>query len=321
MLDVNEAGRCLRGGLTLFILLLAFRYMLLPTLVDWLKKETVMQENLDLSEALPQGTSTSLRASNGEIVSRVDLDRVAGLTGQFAQDEGVLLAKAALAGDQAALDEFHAGVGLVLSSVTDHDEGEGVRLVMHEMDEKIDGREGHQRGAVRACFEAGGARIDAAELVAWILSPEGRAALDNRGITVPVLATDLPAGTLTPEEAILAARNVGVDLTCGECAAEFYTGYPATLSGPREHEPYCKTIMNLRLAGADTDGAGWQRDAPPHGVCCLVTTLAASGERGVTLGVLAPDHEGTAWFSHGERLQGVIAWMKLPVAAKDEVPL
>jgi hypothetical protein len=140
-----------------------------------------------------------LRTSIGEVVRRVDLDRAAGTPGRFlrenpkvAGDEGVRLAKAALAGDQAALDKFHGLAGLVLPGVTEYCEGSVVRLILSEVDEKTANLK-VQNTTVRATFQATNQSgydstcIDAGELVAWILSPEGRAALACRGVTIPVL--------------------------------------------------------------------------------------------------------------------------------------
>lgn len=125
--------------------------------------------------------SEDFHVSNGEVVRRLDLERAAG-TGSFTQaDEsvatyrGVDLARAALAGDQAALDEFHDQAGLALSGVTEYAEGGAVRLLLSE-------------GAIFAVMNKAGeacAVIDAAEFVAWIYSSKGQAALKLRGVTVP----------------------------------------------------------------------------------------------------------------------------------------
>jgi hypothetical protein len=148
-------------------------------------------------ESLSQEPQDDLHASNGEIVRRIDLERAAGTPGRFigsdptlAGYKGVRLARAALIGDQTALDEFHDRAGLVLPS-TDMDNV--VRLVMHPTCEVILGSEDapvHQHGETPAAFKVtnqdGGdsAYIDAAMLVTWILSPEGRAALTRRGVAV-----------------------------------------------------------------------------------------------------------------------------------------
>jgi hypothetical protein len=146
--------------------------------------------------------SSDFRASCGEIVRRKDLDRAAG-TGKFrgadpdvAGYEGVNLAKAALAGDQAALDAFHEIVGLALPGVTEYVERKVVRITELEIEDdlpgvEIQGAPVRQRGESRVVIEAvneGGnncTQVDAADLVAWILSPDGRAALKRRGIDVP----------------------------------------------------------------------------------------------------------------------------------------
>ena len=164
------------------------------------------------------------RTTYGEVVRRVDLDRAAGTPGKFTHEdpgvagfEGVSLAKAALAGDQAALDEFHERAGLALPGVTEYGEGHVVRLVMLEIDDEVAGLEVRgtpvrQRGEVRAVFDAANqdghdcTYVDAAQLVAWILSPEGRAALARRGVVIdsgqPMAAPDEPAAKRTiPEDA------------------------------------------------------------------------------------------------------------------------
>jgi hypothetical protein len=129
--------------------------------------------------------NNDFHASNGEVVRRRDLERAAG-TGSFTQaDEsvatcrGIDLARAALAGDQAALDKFHDQAGIALSGVTEDAEGEAVRLLLGEC-------------AVFAVTTKAGevcAVIDAAELVAWIYSSEGQAALKHRGVALGSLAT------------------------------------------------------------------------------------------------------------------------------------
>jgi len=48
---------------------------------------------------------------------------------------------------------------------------------------------------------------------------------------------------LTDEEAVIACKNIGYDLTCGACAEVFYTGG----SWGVEHEPDCVTIPELKF--------------------------------------------------------------------------
>jgi hypothetical protein len=140
------------------------------------------------SQDVVSGATGDLRTSNGEVVRRADLDRAAGRAGLVPGDprvagyEGIRLARAALAGDRAALDEFHELAGLVLPGVTEHGEGNVVRLVRLVPYKKSD-----SRIMLRATNECGNncTVVDAAELVAWIVSPEGRAALACRGIVPP----------------------------------------------------------------------------------------------------------------------------------------
>jgi len=277
-----------------------------------------MQKNPDQRDEV-----NDLHTSQGEVVRHVDLDRAAGTPGRFVREnpnvagyEGVRLAKAALAGNQAALDAFHALAGLVLPGVTEYGEGDVVRLVMCKVDEKVGPVSQH--GVARALFQATNenknncTRIDAAELVTWILSPGGQAALARRGIDISALVS---ASTLTHEEAIVAARNVGVDLTCGECAAMFYTGYPSAPGHPPEHAPSCRT-------GALAVAVGWRRDAPPRGVRCLVTWTGSedSARPRVNVASVSPDHDEERWFSNGQPLHNVIAWMLAPEPAEDKAP-
>lgn len=175
-----------------------------------------MQKNPDQKASSKQDEADDLRTSLGEVVRRVDLDRAAGAPSRFVHDdpsvagyEGVELARAALAGDQAALDEFHELAGLALPGVAEYSEGDAVRLVMSEIDEEVEGLEVQgepvcrRADDARAAFQATNENrnnctlIDAAELVAWVLSPEGRAALARRGVIVPILATE----ALTPVQA------------------------------------------------------------------------------------------------------------------------
>lgn len=143
--------------------------------------------------------TSDFQASSGEVVRRADLERAAGV-GRFsradprvADYEGVALARAALAGDQAALDTFHDLAGLVLPGVTEHGEGDAVRLVLvGEVQDKAE-----TRAAFQAVNQGGNdaTLIDAAEIVTWILSPEGRAALERRRTFVPIFAVDLAVST------------------------------------------------------------------------------------------------------------------------------
>ncbi len=52
---------------------------------------------------------------------------------------------------------------------------------------------------------------------------------------------DQPCG-LTHAELIIAGRNFGLDLSCGACAAQFYTGY-----GGYQHDDTCTTEHLTRL--------------------------------------------------------------------------
>ncbi len=120
-----------------------------------------------------------LITSYGETVRRVDLEHAASnhVSGaRVAGYAGVELAKKALDGDLAALDQFHELAGLV-TGVSEHGEGWPVRLT----------NEDGGRVVFQATNENGFACtvVDAAELASWILSPVGKQALARRGIIVP----------------------------------------------------------------------------------------------------------------------------------------
>jgi hypothetical protein len=125
------------------------------------------------------GGMDEFRTSSGEVVRRLDLDRAARKNPRVAGYEGIALARAALAGDQAALDEFHGLAGLVLPDVTEHGELQVVRLGM-------DGTHHVFIATNQGGYDS--TAIDANGLVAWICSPQGRAALARRGIVVPPAA-------------------------------------------------------------------------------------------------------------------------------------
>ena len=134
-----------------------------------------MPENPDLSTS-----RRDFRTSFGEVVRRADLERAAGDYG-FPGIVGQDLPLRALSGDQAALDRFHDLTGLALPGVTEYGEKDGVRL-------------GQTKGT-RAMFRAGNTLIDAAELVTWILSSEGGAALARRGVIVTTTAERMSVAT------------------------------------------------------------------------------------------------------------------------------
>lgn len=138
-----------------------------------------------------QETPAIFRTSAGEIVQRSDLTRAAALDENVDEDEHVMRARDALAGDQTALNEFHDRTGLVLPGVTEYCHKKEVRL--RTIDEWIlNEQEGTAHAEAHVVFSVWNPRpedsmyIDAAELVSWVLSPEGRAALARRGIAVVI---------------------------------------------------------------------------------------------------------------------------------------
>ena len=149
----------------------------------------------DPGAADPRAADT-FRTSSGEVVQLRDLALAASLNNpNIDEDEHVLLARAALAGDQTALDEFHGRTGLVLP-VTEYRHKNAVRL--HTVDEWILNEETTSAHAeARVVFLAGNSKfhdeaaIDATELVAWVLSPGGRAALARRGLSVTLPQREL----------------------------------------------------------------------------------------------------------------------------------
>jgi len=258
--------------------------------------------------------SGDLRTSHGEVVRRVDLDAAASEPDLgVAVDARISLAKAALVGDQAALDQFHDLEGLVLPGVTERCQRFSNREVRLGTVEKWVLDEGESSAHVdkhvafiAATDDCSSTAIDAAALVAWIWSPSGRAALARRGVSVP-------ASTLTTEETIAAARNVGVDLTCDECAALFYTRCSSTPGHLPAHSPSCRT----------TGFAVWRRDTPPRGVWCLVTWMGPNGGSRPQIRVawVSPDRDEECWFSDGKRIHHVVAWMPVPEPAPAHEPV
>lgn len=84
------------------------------------------------------------------------------------------------------------------------------------------------------------------ELWAWVLQlyARGQGSAMEAAPALPGAANSSPpfaSGVLTYDELVVAARNVGVDLTCGECAAMFYTGCPSSPGHPVAHDPSCRT--------------------------------------------------------------------------------
>jgi hypothetical protein len=64
----------------------------------------------------------------------------------------------------------------------------------------------------------------------------------------------------------------------------------------------------------------WRRDAPPRGVRCLVTWTGSDGRARprVNVASVSLDYDEERWFSDGEPLHNVIAWMLAPEAAEDK---
>lgn len=80
--------------------------------------------------------------------------------------------------DAQLVDELHDLIGLRLDGVREHAEGHVVRLRRCSSDQRTFALEARNEGGYNAT------EVDAADLVAWILSPTGRAALGRRGIHV-----------------------------------------------------------------------------------------------------------------------------------------
>lgn len=57
---------------------------------------------------------------------------------------------------------------------------------------------------------------------------------------------------LSDEQAVIACRNIGYDLTCGACAERFFTG--GWWGG--EHDPSCETIPALKIRNEVTITSG-----------------------------------------------------------------
>lgn len=141
----------------------------------------------------PRQEPKSFFTRNGERVPRTVLEeaildpkRVGLGSGECAQS--------AMDGDADALEVIHANIGIALPGVTEHHEGMPIRLTSIVPDAMFgmcsEGENPHG-GRVRAAFEARAecgwqyVSIDAIELIDWIHSAEGMAALARRGVTVP----------------------------------------------------------------------------------------------------------------------------------------
>src|SRR4029077_7295148 len=153
-----------------------------------------MQENPDQETSSRLDAPSDLRTSYGEVVRRADLDAAACDPDPGVEvDARISLAKAALAGDRAALDKFHDLEGLVLPGVTERCQrfsNKEVRLGTVEkwvLDEDESSAHVDKHVAFIAATDDGSSTaIDATALVAGILSPQGKAALARRGVDVPV---------------------------------------------------------------------------------------------------------------------------------------
>lgn len=155
--------------------------------------------------------------TDGEAVQRADLDRAASLKdpGDGA-DPCIGLARAALTGDQAALDEFHRLKGLFLYEVAEYCHKGEVRLGtvqtwMLNEEETSACQEDHAAFLVTTRGDHRTTAVDAEGLVAWILSPEGRAALARRGISVPV-ASDPASPPLAKIQGSVRAEHLPLTL-------------------------------------------------------------------------------------------------------------
>ena len=132
----------------------------------------------------------------GEILRWEDVDR-AERKPRMAGYEGQQMARQLLRGQvdageaQRLVDLLHARIGLRLEGVREHDEGRIVRLIADPDDPST--------FLIQALNEGGNSatQVDAAQLVAWILSPAGRAALGRRGIDVDGMIDDAIAARMT----------------------------------------------------------------------------------------------------------------------------
>ena len=77
---------------------------------------------------------------------------------------------------------------------------------------------------------------------------------------------------LTDEEAVIACKNIGYDLTCGACAERFFTGG----WWGSEHDESCATIPELKIRNEVTITA--VEPAPKADVA--VITVEPLGNRG-----------------------------------------
>lgn len=93
-----------------------------------------------------------------------------------------------------------------------------------------------------------------------------------------------------------------------------------TIGGDGAADAWGSVVHPLHVSAVRRDAEGafsWRHDPPPRGVRCLVTWTGPDGRSlpRVTVASVSPDHEDERWFSDGERLHHVVAWMPAPEAA------
>ena len=103
---------------------------------------------------------------------------------------------------------------------------------------------------------------------------------------------------------------------------KFAVAGPA-VGGDGAADAWGSVVHSLHVSAVRRDAEeapSWRRDPPPRGVRCLVTWTGPDGRSlpRVRVASVSPDHEDERWFSDGERLHHVVAWMPAPEAARDE---
>ena len=118
---------------------------------------------------------------------------------------------------------------------------------------------------------------------------------------------------------------------CGECLAPFSLDEIAKLfteanlmdsntARQLRRELFGDLLARLRDACHDSGRVTWRRDPPPRGVRCLVTWRGPEDQLLLRIASVSPDYEDERWFSDGDRLHHIVAWMLAPGAARDEAP-
>lgn len=86
-------------------------------------------------------------------------------------------------------------------------------------------------------------------------------------------------------------------------------GYQEHVELHQAFRAYCDERGEKKPTKLET---GWRTDAAPRGVRCIVTVFGGR----LHVASVSPDHNGQRWFSDGQPLHSVIAWMPAPGPAE-----